>query len=687
MSRRNSDVNNYSLADLPSLFEDPLSGISAVSLRPNFDAAGELETLKTKLQQKSDWNLKCEAVLRIMGLIKGGIFSFSSFDLSEIAQDLAACVTDLRSTLVRWGSMCLSAAAQALGAQFSAYVEVFVPALFKQTNNGTAIISQSCRLALLQIAASVPHRRTVRVILSEATSKSTIHRKIVAECIQKMQQLWPSGTYNGSASTIKSVITELKSDKAPEVRQIAREIDAFQPEKRTPSPKKQKQQLFNSYSKDGSPGIKSPLVFASANNSLKVTGRKQLFNSLNSFSPTGRKSNPFSASNSSFALQMPENEKEASSFAQQLFENLSIISKEQNGDDINNLLSYTTKAIELDPDNNNWTMVIPKFLTEVPSNTKNYIADILKFSKFDDSILHKALTVFGFENLISLYDQNSDKLQFAAAVMSKCPEYELSEEAIHKLNQISKKKSKTQDSKIVHDFIANKKKKSPKSNNSVNESNSNNSSSPMSPSMAMKKIANCIVSGESYTDLIRNLSESDDESAHEIEKSFSHIADLISKNKNHKIIERAIHFIEYLSTIPIDLTFNIFVSPIINLLKDEQSLLPPIAEKCLLQILKNCNIKSSLIPLVNSSSNEVGLILEKYLSSLSKKELTKYIEYIPDAILPLFESSSLTARRTSVKIYAQFYAEFGDSFSDQISKTSEINQELIKRYSHQYSPT
>ncbi|OHT00148.1 hypothetical protein TRFO_33281 [Tritrichomonas foetus] len=690
MSRRGSDAQNYSLADLPSLFENPLAGISPATLRQNFDAALELETLKTKLQSKSDWNIKCEAILRVMSLIKGGIFNFSGFDFSEIAQDIAACVTDLRSTLVRWGSMCATAAAQTLGSQFSNYVDIFIPAFFKQTTHGTAIISQSCRLAILQIAASTPHRRTVRCILNEVSSKSTVHRKIVAESILKIQQFWPPSSYQSSLNHIKNVINDLKTDKSSEVRQISRELDSFQPGPRTPSPRKQSQQIaftrekeqqqsksplsYSSNTLKGSKKVGSVSPYASSSpnssnstimNSQPNSPRISINSPCSSNSSYASPNSPHSSSttifNSNYTLSMPSNSSEASFIAQQVSNMLQNPNKfDPQKHQISEIIPH---AVSLSPDNSIWQTVIVSLLEECPKDLKKGMTSILNSTKFNEIILRKALAVYGFDDLINDFKKGVDKISFGAAVLTKVPEYELSENSIFLLRQFAKKKSKIPDSKTVIESLDGK---------------------SLSIQKAMQMIVNCLINGKPYHDLLRIIFESEDHSP--LQGSLGMISDLL-EHKDVKVVERTIKFIEDLSVCNLNVPLDTLVEPIVNLLKDSQSIIPPIAERCLLRMMNTINFKSTIFPLIDESPGEIGIIMEEFFSSLSKNELTKYKEIVPDAILPLFESKHLTARRTAVMLYVRFLIAFGESFREQISKISEINQTLVQRFYDQQHKT
>lgn len=757
-SKITDNSSNYTLDDLPAQFENPLDGIDGIRITSNFDASAELDSLKLKLQQKSDWSTKSDAIQRIMSLIKGGVFSSPDFDFNEIALDIAVCVTDLRSTLVKWGSMCVSAAAQALGSKFSSYVDIFIPSFFKQTTHGTAIISQSCRLAILQIAASVPHKRTARSILSESTSKSSIHRRIVAESIQKMQQNWPSAVYQSTVNQIKIIIKEMVSDRSPDVRKIAKEVSEFQPTQKSPSSPRKLTQSFSVKNN------KSPQIISS--NSLKPSYKKLNKNSSTPASPTSvsassfqRPSNPASAQStistpikvnspiskmnkesgltsnsnsvipkySSVAREINLNSKSNSSipkinaslskdsglnsssnsslarinlsssiesnsnsslqvtsvsipttvtsatFLSQQVENLvrtPTIKKDK-------LVEAVSQAIILTPNEKIWVSHSLLLMNEIPNDMENFIGEILLNLNFNGKVLKKALNVFGFETIFNSHKRSAFKLRLSAVVLTRFPDFSMTDETIEMLKQLARKKHKSSESDavIINEKITEKK---------------------------MSQIIDCIIDGTPYNQHLQSICAT--ENFDPIQKSLEKIEAILNEsffddieNQDKKkpsklqiaqIKERTLQYVENMSIFFPEISLDCLTESIVNIIHDStnevNSYLQPIAEKCILKLLNNksCNLKTSLIPLIDNNQNEIGIILQQFLEGLQKDEMKKYLNFLPDILLPLFDSESVTVRRTAVMSYVQFFLNFGESFKNQILKLSEVNQILVERFTN-----
>jgi hypothetical protein len=86
------------------------------------------------------------------------------------------------------GSLLITAFAVSFGASYVTSIDIVVPARFKPLSHVTAVISNSCHLALPKITEFVPHRRTIRLFLSNHKSKTGIHCQVVAEVLSVIRQ-------------------------------------------------------------------------------------------------------------------------------------------------------------------------------------------------------------------------------------------------------------------------------------------------------------------------------------------------------------------------------------------------------------------------------------------------------------------------------------------------------------------
>lgn len=694
MSSKLLDSGNYSLLDLPAQFENPLEGISTIDLSNNFEPEKEIETLRNKLKSSSDWDVRNDAIQRVMSLVKSGAFQYPDFDLNELAPGIAECVTDLRSTLVKWGSLCASACAQTLGNKFSNFIDIFLPAFFKQTTHGTAIIAQSCRLAILQIVECVPHRRTVRSILSKANSKSSVHRKIVAESIQIIQINWPSAIYQSSLTNIKSVLSELLSDKSADVRKIARDIESALSSPRTPPPPKKKEILPDSKPRTKSPIPSSKQTSKSKQMKLSSMSTAELATTLVPTAPNNdmpvlltlqqsapttptKPSSPFTpttptkASSSPFTtttvFTMPTTKSSALNFARNIQDY--ILDPSNNREEISNAILH---IIELTNNDKVWDTALPTVLSEMPDEIKENIADILLSINFDEEFLLKVLETYGFEDIIDSFKRSAHKLRFASTVITKVPNFEFSEDDLNILQQLVKKKHKTseKDSTIISGFLESKK---PSAETIIN------------------MIVASIKEGNSYIQHLASLSSFDDIHLH-----LDPIASLLNSeddSSSAKIIERTLIFIEDLIECYPLVPLDTLVEPIVSILYDTLPsspfyYLPPLAERCLLTILKtgvSVNIQKTIIPLLLHGRSEMAIVLQMHLESLQKEELQKYLGFLPGVLISFFTSELVTMRRAVMMSFVQFYNNFPDLLANQISQLPENQRLLIERLANKES--
>ena len=214
---RNSTEN----VPLQQQFEDPLQHIGPLEVESESKAQAKMEEIQRNISSKDDWVVRSNAILEAMCLLKGGIAKYG-IDMSSISTGVANCVSDLRSTLVRNGSLFIAACAQTLQNSYITSTDVVIPALSKQLTHGTAIISDSCHLGIIQIAKNVQHRKVVRAMQQLANSKSTIQRQVAAEAFQIMVNTWSSKIVSKNMTDIKAALTKLAEDPSQSTRKIAK---------------------------------------------------------------------------------------------------------------------------------------------------------------------------------------------------------------------------------------------------------------------------------------------------------------------------------------------------------------------------------------------------------------------------------------------------------------------------------
>ena len=214
-------LNSTENVPLQQQFEDPLQHIGPLEVDSESKALAKMEEIQRNISSKDDWVVRSNAILEAMCLLKGGVAKYG-IDMSSISTGVANCVSDLRSTLVRNGSLFIAACAQTLQNSYITSTDVVIPALSKQLTHGTAIISDSCHLAIIQIATNVQHRKVVRAMQQLANSKSTIQRQVAAEAFQIIVSKWSSKVVSKNMTEIKASLSKLAEDPSQSTRKIAK---------------------------------------------------------------------------------------------------------------------------------------------------------------------------------------------------------------------------------------------------------------------------------------------------------------------------------------------------------------------------------------------------------------------------------------------------------------------------------
>ena len=203
-------------------FKNPLDTVQAVYIENTDDAEKYLSEIETKLKNKSDWQDRGDGIQLALGCLKGGITNYPFIDYSTISSDVASCIVDLRSMLVRTSSILVAASAQVLKEKYITSLKAIIPALFKQLTHGTALISESCHHALIEIVKNVPNKKTFQAFSSKIQSKSLQHRMTIAELILTVLENWPTSLISSISDSISSTLQVLLDDPSQNVKKSAR---------------------------------------------------------------------------------------------------------------------------------------------------------------------------------------------------------------------------------------------------------------------------------------------------------------------------------------------------------------------------------------------------------------------------------------------------------------------------------
>lgn len=215
-------------------FDDPFSYAEDIIIESSSDADLYIQDIESKLTNREDWSARAEGLKLAISCLKAEIYNYYNTDYSFIASEIANCVTDYRSALVRSGTLLIASCAQIFKEKYLTSIKIVIPALFKQLNHGTAIIANSCQCALVCVARYVQHPNTLNTILSKSHSKSNQHRAAVAKLLSIILQFWNSSLILASKKQIEATLLKLKNDPSQSVRTNARSALALIKGENTP---------------------------------------------------------------------------------------------------------------------------------------------------------------------------------------------------------------------------------------------------------------------------------------------------------------------------------------------------------------------------------------------------------------------------------------------------------------------
>jgi hypothetical protein len=210
---------------ISTLFADPDSAVGVVAVANDRQVQKSLNQILASYSTAKDWEVQLDSVKQAMGIIKGGACNFISFvrQVDKLTPLLSDCIISLKSTLVKYGSLLVAQLAQKLAATFESPSITLIPILYRPTQNGTQIISDSCRYALHAIAHSVQSKKVLSCIIEGASSRSAVQRTVAANCIFIILTVWERDLLSSSFPLLEKSLGPLMSDSGAQARQFARD--------------------------------------------------------------------------------------------------------------------------------------------------------------------------------------------------------------------------------------------------------------------------------------------------------------------------------------------------------------------------------------------------------------------------------------------------------------------------------
>ncbi|EAY00580.1 hypothetical protein TVAG_357860 [Trichomonas vaginalis G3] len=725
---------------LQEQFDKPLEGITETKFESEMKAQAKMEQLEQDLSAKDDWTRRSTAILEAMSVLKGGIASFG-IDFSNLSTGIASCVYDLRSTLVKNGSLLIAACAQILGASYITSTDVVLPALSKQLTHGTAIISDSVHLAILQIAKHVQNRKVVRAMQTLANSKSSIQREVAAEAFHLIVTNWSSTVIAKNTQDIRDSLNKLSNDASQNTRKAARAaLECFSEDEATrrtstptvniksmsaplsyvPSPPTKEKTAKTSLGKaaDSTDSLISQPKTAREVNRTPTTIRKKIAKT-----PTvSRTKEPlddgyrskFSAETSFVPENSPvpgrDNIRESFDFKKDISEVmppttmittkqfLRILTKiidENNWDDINGLEMLLPPSIiaatQFMPNIADWKSFLKVFYRRFKDDFKDDTRSLIEAFHFDKWLVGLVLTTYGQDFLFEIFsDITQSTFDFYNTLLKLYPDLELSSNNIETIKKLVKNFEITDDTTYLQKFIPSEKVTPVEEKISPVLSDRSFTKSPRSPNAAKSVVNNAI-------NAIYN-GENGNQQLSEIIKLFKHNRDLIAEINKH-LNDKLPSLLESDSkeTVVNTLTF------IINLMNESSEFFLPEALEDIISLVctQSRTVSSrayaaltaisvnqelllkmvSSIPEMNGNQEGILVALQMALECFGDMEsdsLLLYIDVVPSVIDFCLKSDVTAHRRTAVEIAAVFRQKVPDAFAKYFSTLSQTNQKLIE---------
>ena len=211
-------------AGIVQMYQNPAENVTANIITSEKQAIKEIKEIVSRFKESTEWSDKMTLCQQLMADIKGGACNFPLFvqDIPTLVPMLSHCVQNLRSTLVKFGCLCIVQIAQTLQERFDSTASTFLGFLFPPTTHATAIIACSCKCAIEAIVKNCPGKFVLNGILSNVSSKSQEHRNIVAEALFEIVSSWPRTLVSQYIKQIEQGLTALVNDAGLDSRNTAK---------------------------------------------------------------------------------------------------------------------------------------------------------------------------------------------------------------------------------------------------------------------------------------------------------------------------------------------------------------------------------------------------------------------------------------------------------------------------------
>lgn len=622
------------LASLHFMFENPLDEVESIFTRSEIDAKRQSDWLLGKLEDKTEWSDKHDAIKHCMCLIKGNILNFSEFDIFKISLQISETVTDVRSALVKWGALFASALSQVMGQKFSDLVNFFVPNLYRQATHGTAIISLSCKLGILQIVNNCPSKKTLKAVFSELSSKSQARRLIVAESLRIINRDWPSGIVSGLQVEINDAEKKLKADPSLEVRNVFR--DSYTSFVATKSLVRRS---------------RSPITNIRKITSLKESRIPRRLTQLSSARRiTPEKQSP------------PYTSDDALDYIKTLTAHMNINTPNTIKRMYPDLLEHLELSVKLISNNKFWGNILPDIFRKLQSYVLPIVPSLIVLTNFDDSVVTSALKHFKFSQILLQFTHDESAIKFCVLVNQKYNEVKITDKARYVMEKLVDEFPEDPGIQIIEDML---KRSLPSAEELISDS------------------LDCIENGLSFSHILKLLCSVDSDKIssclHKNERLYK-----FAKGKR-SLAQGVLDFLTSITQKFPTIWIGRLILVFLRYVSDDNSPLQEKSEKLVANMLQNVDIENHIVPLFEEEEEIIQgllIVLATSLRRCDKEYVISVHSSLKEYLLMYVVSQNLRERRAATECFMHISNAIGE---DELSDLPEKTQILIQRLSDKWT--
>ncbi|OHT03974.1 hypothetical protein TRFO_28632 [Tritrichomonas foetus] len=223
VTSRSTPQGDSSQQQIERLFATAGVDVEGIEISTPGEALSEIEDLIQKIQNGNEWDDQVSAMRRGMALINGGALEYDCFvkNLSRLYDGLTSAASNMRSALVKTSCLFISQLARELGQQFEMCGDYITP-LSPQLSNGTQIVANSCKYAILTISRHCPARRILASVIDLTLSRGASQKAVAAEALSVILSTWPPEAIGTNWPRLLVSLQKLLNDASPNVRVFAR---------------------------------------------------------------------------------------------------------------------------------------------------------------------------------------------------------------------------------------------------------------------------------------------------------------------------------------------------------------------------------------------------------------------------------------------------------------------------------